>query len=101
MDAIQRINKLMQERNWTPYKLAIESGLSSSTIANIFRRNTVPSLATLEAICDAFGISLSQFFAEDTHFVELSSEQLAFFNKWITLTKHQKDLLNDLIKEMK
>lgn len=101
MDVIQRINNLMQERNWSSYRLAVESGLSSSTIANIFRRNTVPSIVTLEAICTALGISMSQFFADSNQLVELSPEQLEFFNIWLNLTKHQKELLYDLAKEMK
>ena len=42
MDVIKKIDDLMKERHWSDYKLAIESGLSSSTIANIHRRNTVP-----------------------------------------------------------
>ncbi len=61
MDVISRINSLMKERNWSDYRLSLESGLSSSTIANMHRRGTVPSISTLEQICDAFGISLSQF----------------------------------------
>lgn len=102
MDAIKRIDQLMAERNWTDYKLSIESGLSSSTIANIHRRNTIPSIATLEAICHAFGISLSQFFAdENNNFVQLNDEQYSFFKKWTTLTNDQKQILYALINEFK
>lgn len=62
MDVIKRIDDLMKERGWSDYRLAAESGLSSSTIANIHRRNTVPSITTLESICGAFGISLPPFY---------------------------------------
>lgn len=102
MDAIKRIDQLMAERNWTDYRLSIESGLSSSTIANIHRRNTIPSIATLEAICHAFGISLSQFFAdENNNIVQLSDEQYSFFKKWTTLTNDQKQIIYSLINEFK
>ena len=57
MDAKARIKELMQERGWSEYRLAIASGLSQSTVANIFNRNTTPSVATLESICNGFGIS--------------------------------------------
>ncbi|MGN0643889.1 helix-turn-helix domain-containing protein [Gemmiger sp.] len=33
--------------------------MAQSTIGNIFRRNTVPSVATLETICRGFGISFT------------------------------------------
>ena len=55
-DVISRIESLMDERKWTAYRLAKETGLSSSTITNMFRRNTVPSIPTLETICEAFGM---------------------------------------------
>ena len=51
MDTNERLRRLLNERGWTEYKLAKKCGLSQSTIANIYRRNTVPSIATLEAIC--------------------------------------------------
>ena len=101
IDPIKRIDELMEERGWSDYRLSAESGLSSSTIANIHRRNTVPSIPTLEAICKAFGISLSQFFHEEANFVELNEEQMAFFNKWVKLTGKQKQLIAELVDEMK
>lgn len=101
MDVIKRIDMLMKERNWSDYKLSAESGLSSSTIANIHRRNTVPSISTLESICSAFGITLAQFFTENSNTVQLNTEQQDLFNQWIALTDNQKDLIYQLIKEMK
>lgn len=101
MDVINRIDELMKERQWSDYKLALESGLSSSTIANMHRRNTVPSISTLESICSALGITLAQFFSDNNLTVQLNSEQMDLFNRWICLTEHQKQLIYDLIKEMK
>ncbi len=100
MDAKQRIRELMQERQWSEYRLAIASGLSQSTVANIFNRNTIPSVATLEAICNGFGITLAQFFAQG-NMVELTEEQRNMFRDWSTLTKPQKEALAHLIRVMK
>lgn len=99
MDIIKRITDLTNERGWSTYKLAQKSGLSSSTIANIYRRHTVPSLSTLEIICDAFGITLSQFFAEDTDAVPLTPEQKEMFDKWANLTPSQKEIIEKIIQE--
>lgn len=101
MDVIQRIDDIMKERGWSYYKLSIESGLSSSTIANIYRRNTVPSITTLEAICNAFGITLSQFFAEEEDFVQLSPEQKEMFDNWLCLSENQKKIVAEIIEEFK
>lgn len=101
MDVIQRIDDIMKERGWSYYKLSIESGLSSSTITNIYRRNTVPSITTLEAICNAFGITLSQFFAEEDAFVQLSPEQKEMFDNWLCLSESQKKIVAEIIEEFK
>lgn len=100
MDAKARIRELMAERKWSEYRLAIASGLSQSTVANIFNRNTTPSIATLESICAGFGITLAQFFAEG-NMVELTEEQREMFAAWSSLSKDQKDVLRQLILVMK
>lgn len=89
MDIHAKLKQLLKERGWTEYKLAKVSGLSESTIANIFRRNATPSFSTLEAICAGFGISLSQFFAEN-EMVELTPELKELFDGWLPLTAEQK-----------
>lgn len=100
MDVNARIKKLMTERGWTSYRLAKESHLSNTTIGNMFRRNTVPSITTLEAICSGFGITLSQFFAED-EMVELTPELKELFDDWANLTLDQKQAIRMMLKAMK
>lgn len=99
MDAKERIKQIMKSKNISEYRLAKLSGLSQSTISNIFNRNTAPTIPTIEAICNGLGISMSQFFAEDTQTdVYLSEEQREMFNAWSTLTAEQKEVIKDLIK---
>ena len=64
MDATERIKELLKQRGWTAYKLSKQSGLAESTVNNILKRNTVPSVTTLESICGGFGMTMAQFFAE-------------------------------------
>ena len=96
MDAHQRLRQLLDYRGWTEYRLSKNCGLSESTLANIFRRNTVPSIATLETICKGFGITLSQFFADDD-MVELTPELKQLFDRWVTLTPEQKSAVYTMI----
>ena len=96
MDTQKRIRELMAERGWTDYRLAKEANLSHSTVTNMFNRNNAPTLPTLEAVCQAFGITLTQFFASDGE-PPLTSEQQTLFAKWSTLTDRQKQILLDLM----
>ncbi len=96
----ERIKQIMKVRGWSEYRLAKESGVPQSTISNIFNRNYQPSIASLEIICKAFGITLAQFFA-DGNFVELTDEQNEFFQRWAALKPEQKRLIDDLIDQFK
>lgn len=99
MDTNQRLRQLLNDRGWTEYKLAKECGLSESTITNIFRRNTLPSISTLEAICKGFGITLSQFFAEN-EMIELTPELRELIENWISLTPKQKEACLHMLQAM-
>ena len=96
MDVHAKLRKLLNERGWTEYRLSKECGLSESTIANIFKRNTLPSIPTLEAICNGVGITVSQFFAEGD-MVEITPELKELFGAWGSLTTEQKKTVMQVI----
>ena len=63
MDVHDRIWQLLNERNWSLYKLAHEACLSETTVYDWFNKNHfTPSRKSIEAICIAFEISLSVFY---------------------------------------
>lgn len=78
MNILDKITKLKEERHWTEYQLAERSGLTQSTISSWYRKNMLPSISSLEKICDAFGITISQFFLEESenNIVLLNDQQL-------------------------
>lgn len=96
MNVLHRLIELQNQRGWSDYKIAKEAGLSPNTVSNIYRRNNTPSLTTLEALCKAFGITMSQFFAED-EMVELSPELRNLFKKWTALSDEQKNAIWQVI----
>ena len=74
MDVSERIEQLMHQRNWSVYRLGKESGLAQSTLSHVFRKDSEPTLSTLETICKAFGITLGEFFS-DGEFVPLTESR--------------------------
>ena len=99
MDVTQKIRDLASERGWTEYRLVKQSGLPASTIANIFHRNTIPSIPTLEIICDTFGITLSQFFREGEE-ISLSQQQETLLQEWAKITPAQREIILQLLKNI-
>ncbi|MCL2852742.1 MAG: helix-turn-helix domain-containing protein [Defluviitaleaceae bacterium] len=100
MDISDRIKQLSKERGWTNYRLAKESNVPQATVNNLFRLNNQPTVPTLESLCNGFGITLSQFFAEGDEAVILSEEQREMLKVWDTLNKEQKAALLELLKKM-
>lgn len=99
-DILAAITKYRQDRRWTEYQLAERSGLPQSTISSWYRRNMIPTVPSLEKICSAFGITLSQLFAEEEHAVSLTDSQRELLERWSKLTEEQQAALFTLIDKM-
>ena len=91
LNIIGRIDELCKIRGWSRYKLSQQSGVSMSTIANLYKRTDMPTIPTLMSLCDAFGISLAQFFAPDDY-LTLSEEQKEILTMWDSLQPEDQKL---------
>lgn len=100
MDVLDKILKLREKRNWTEYRLGEESKLPQTTISSWYNKNMMPSIASLEKVCAAYGITMSQFFAEDNESVTLTPEQRKMLDEWTKLTPKQKDAVIHLLESM-
>lgn len=76
----QRINELKKKKKITAYSLAMKAGLKQSILSNIEKKGTMPTLETLQKICNGFGITMSQFFADEYDRPVLSEYQIRFLN---------------------
>ena len=75
IDVLDRITYYRKKKGWTEYQLAENSGLTQSTISSWYRKGMVPTIPSLEKICIAFGITLSQFFVTDEDCFSLTDIQ--------------------------
>lgn len=98
MDVIEKIDALREERGWSVNNLAMEAEITQSTLNNIFSRHSEPKLSTLRAICDAFGITLSEFFAENADERDTDGELL---RRVRVLSEEQKNALLTILRSIK
>lgn len=97
MNIIAKIEKLKIERGWTDYELAQQAMITQSTIASMKARNSPPKLDTLQSICNAFGITLAQFFLENEKIEILSKQEVYLLEKFRKLScEKQKSLIDFL-----
>lgn len=99
-DILATITKHREERGWTEYQLAEHSGLPQSTISSWYRKNLIPTIPSLEKICSAFGITLSQLFAEEQTAVSLTASQKKLLDRWNRLSADQQNAVFLLIDKM-
>ena len=99
MDVKKKLLELMQERRWSYYRLAKESGISWSTIRNMFDRGTEPTIPTLEAICKGLNITMEELLlGEDV--AELTPEQRELLFNWKKLSDKDKQLYLALLRSL-
>lgn len=100
MDILKRIEELRDERGWSNYRLSEEAKLDNSVINNMFKRGTMPSMITLTALCEAFDLTLSQFFNEDKTVIILSNDEKDLILQYRKLDKKNKNAVNTLVNEL-
>lgn len=100
MNTLERIDQLRNERGWSINYLAMEAMLTQSTINNLYVRKTEPKLSTLRSICNAFGITLSEFFTENRQ-EEKTSPENELISQIKTLSETQQRDLLAFLKSMK
>lgn len=99
-NVLTTITTYREARGWSEYQLAEYSGLPQSTISSWYRKNLIPTLPSLQKICDAFGITLSQLLADDDFNITLTDSQKRLLISWSKLSKEQQWAIIRLIETM-
>lgn len=98
---LERIEELCDKEGWSHYVLAKRSGISQSTISNMFSRTNQPTFITVAKICDAFGITMAQFFYSKKH-LDLTEEQEDILCMFDAMSSQKRELvkafMNGLMK---
>lgn len=89
-----------EARGWSEYLLAERAGLPQSTISSWYCKNVSPTVSSLEKVCKAFGITLSQLFADEDDLVSLTPSQRMLLDRWSRLSEEQQNAVFMLIDKM-
>ena len=97
MNINKKIIDMCTSLNWSVYELSLRSGVTQSTLNSLIHRGNPPKIETLQCICDAFGITLSQFFLEDEQLEVLTQKEKCLIYSFRKLSEKKKQALLDLI----
>ncbi|MBR2030394.1 MAG: helix-turn-helix transcriptional regulator [Clostridia bacterium] len=98
---VQRIDYLRSEQGMTLYQLAQKATLSENTIKSLCKRKSYPNLLTLNRICEALGITLSEFFLYEDGNMRFTKAHLDLIKNYEKVSLQSKALLVELTKLLK
>jgi transcriptional regulator with XRE-family HTH domain len=98
MSLSERLIALRQAKGLTTNKLAKMAGIAQSTLRDIEIGQKQPTIPTLSQICDALGVTLSEFFSDTEQ--ELTLELRRLVENAKQLDPDQIEALNQFIKTM-
>ena len=75
LNPLDRIRELCEQRKWSYYQLSKASGIPYSTLNTMLNKENMPSLPTLQKLCQGFGISIVEFFEPDRNLQGLTKDQ--------------------------
>lgn len=96
-----KIMELCSKNEISRYQLSIKTGISQSALSDIVKKKNLPTLTTLERICDAFGITMAQFFTVDDNIPNLSEEQKDILRMWDNLKTEEKGFIKNCMESIK
>lgn len=91
INVLDRIKELCKDRKWSYYKLAQESNIQYNTLYNMLSRTTMPTIPTLQKICDGFGITVAQFFVGEEAYY-LTEEEKGILRSFRRLDEYKRKL---------
>ena len=97
----RRIKELCKKRGYTKYRLAQITGMTQTALGNILTQKSLPTIVNLERICDAFGITLAQFFTDDGSKLNLTQDQQEILDIWADLESKEREILIGFIRSLK
>lgn len=95
---IMRILELCEERRISIYKLAQLSDIPRTTLNNTISEDRMPTIPTIEKVCDGLDITLAQFFSSEKLYPDLTDDQQQILISWEALSPDKKRLLKSYIQ---
>lgn len=96
---LSQIDYYLKKNGWSKYELMNQTSLSSGIIYEWYNGDTFPTLKNIISVCDAFGISLSEFFAT-TKEEQIGAYEDELFKLCAAMNDNQRDALLSVAKSM-
>ncbi len=100
MDVGKRLQKIRNKKHISVYRIAQDTGVSTSHINSIERGEKKPSVDTLCRLIEPLGITMSEFFNEDADISYLSADEKEVIEYFRTMPKDSAAAVIQLIRSL-
>jgi len=98
MELIKRIAKFRDERGWSNNRMALEADVSAATVANWFKRKVTPQHEAIVSLCEAFGVTLAEFFNDEPERLSLSVFEKELLSEMSLMSNDERGAVLNLVK---
>ena len=100
MDYGKRLKQIRESKQISVYKLAQDVGMSQGHISDLENGRNVPTIDTLKRLLTPFGITLSEFFNENSEVSILNEKEKELVAQFRTLPDDKADLALQLVQAL-
>ncbi len=100
MDYGKRLKQIRESKQISVYKLAQDVGMSQGHISDLENGRNVPTIDTLKRLLAPFGITLSEFFNENSEVSILNEKEKELVAQFRTLPDDKADLALQLVQAL-
>ncbi len=101
MDIGKRLQDIRQKKHISVYRLSQDTGISTSHINSIERNEKHPSVETLCRLVKPLGITMSEFFNEESNVTYLNDAEKEIVEYFRTMSNDSADALLLLVRSLK
>ena len=96
-----RIKELYRTQGISQYRLSQLTGISQTALSKIVRKKNLPTIITLEKICNGFQISLGQFIMGNEAVIDLTETQQEILSIWNELNPDERRIFLNFIHSIR
>lgn len=97
----RRIKELSKQQGISNYRLSQLTGMSQTALSKITNGKCLPTIPSLEKICEVFHISISQFFSEGALTAGLTEQQEEIISIYTALTEEEQRIFLNFIRSIR
>ncbi len=98
---VAKIDSLRVEESLSIYELSLRANLSINTLNDLFKKRSVPSIRTLNRLCDSLGIALWELFVFESIDYPLNNQEKELIRRYRKMSTASRNVMFELFNQMK